>query len=897
MTPDPPSSTPITWEAVGALLNSKFVSAGIPGAITAVAVSQGLNGDWINAARTLGFAALAWVLIDLFRRLAPEIDRFFDWLYDTIFVGLTGFRGKYLDALKADCYQFNVEGAGGYIDSLVLDEVYVPLRVTPGIQQQSDEYISSGELRIWDFLLSQSSKRSGSNRYRLLAIVAGPGYGKTTLMRFLTLNFCSSLYKRHTCKSLIPILLLLRKIHTQIQSETEPKLPELIAKELSGLPRFSDLHTSENWFRERLKQGTCLVMLDGLDEVPPEKRELVSRWANWQMQHYYTTQFIVTSRPHGYDGNLFSNVQQLDILNFNTRQQSVFINQWYQFTYSQECQLEYERRRRQRNSRSARPRLKQMQEQANRKALNRSDELKRRLFADLNLIKLAGNPLLLTIIVATYNAYGNLSKERVLIYKRIFRLLLEDRPRLRSTQLALPEAENTQDVLQKIAINLIEKGHTQFTPDEGAEWISEQLSSYISPSELSPKKFLWSVEKITGLLYGAEGNLYEFTHKTFQEYLAALELSNMADVGSQRVLSQIDNEDWKEVVYFFAMIEEDPVPFIEAALKNSKVNSLTLAQRLVQDNTKVKEDLKDKVLDALRKHNFAFSAVQLQQHFRDLVQINNKVGISGFITWGEYNLFQQDQLDGQFHSQAALYSTYSLPNGNPIEDISQEDARWFCAWLSTQTSMVSEDEVYDYRLPTPEEWQQAQQHIAASEHSRPLTPWTTDPALGGNTLCVVRECIPDRYKNLVNYLANGAWKEADQEINRQMLKAVGSDAEKRGYLELEEIREFPCDELRIIDRLWVKFSGGRFGFSVQKQIWVEVGGKLDYGKDSKAAVKAFELVSDRNGWRQSGSYISYLDVTFDTSAPIGHLPIVWWLVGDGEVSVSSLASRLVRCSI
>ncbi|NJR67007.1 MAG: transcriptional regulator, partial [Leptolyngbyaceae cyanobacterium CRU_2_3] len=58
-----------------------------------------------------------------------------------------------------------------------------------------------------------------------------------------------------------------------------------------------------------------------------------------------------------------------------------------------------------------------------------------------------------------------------------------------------------------------------------------------------------------------------------------------------------------------------------------------------------------------------------------------------------------------------------------------------------------------------------------------------------------------------------------------MLEVAGR--EKQYYLGLEDIREFPCEDLRVIDRLWVQYSNGRFGFSVQKRIWLEVGGWLE----------------------------------------------------------------------
>ncbi len=168
-----------------------------------------------------------------------------------------------------------------------------------------------------------------------------------------------------------------------------------------------------------------------------------------------------------------------------------------------------------------------------------------------------------------------------------------------------------------------------------------------------------------------------------------------------------------------------------------------------------------------------------------------------------------------------------------------------------------------------------------------LTLWTTDPTQPGKALRVVRQRIPDRYSNLMSYLANGRWKEADQETNKQMLESVGEEAMKRRYLQLEEVQNFPCYDLKLIDQLWVKFSGGKFGFSVQKQIWVDVGGKLDFGEDYEALKRAYRKMCDRNGWRGVTTYSNF---TFDTSAPNGHLPVecIRFLVG----AVGFLFSRM-----
>ena len=118
------------------------------------------------------------------------------------------------------------------------------------------------------------------------------------------------------------------------------------------------------------------------------------------------------------------------------------------------------------------------------------------------------------------------------------------------------------------------------------------------------------------------------------------------------------------------------------------------------------------------------------------------------------------------------------------------------------------------------------------------------------------------YTRLRDLLAAGKWKEADQETLKVMLKAARP--EKEGLLNKKSIYNFPCEDLRTIDQLWVKYSQGRFGFSVQKKIWLEVGGRVDGETECK--------LGDRIGWRKGGKWLDYDELTFNKQAQQGHLP-------------------------
>jgi hypothetical protein len=171
--------------------------------------------------------------------------------------------------------------------------------------------------------------------------------------------------------------------------------------------------------------------------------------------------------------------------------------------------------------------------------------------------------------------------------------------------------------------------------------------------------------------------------------------------------------------------------------------------------------------------------------------------------------------------------------------------------------------VYDYRLPTEEE---LRQYPAREPGQRQLIAWTDSPTSQGNALRVVRVQLPTRYKALLNYLANGRWREADEETAKVMLEVAGQT--DRGYLVAEDIKKFPCEDLRIIDRLWVKFSGGRFGFSVQKQIYLETGNK----PGGQYREQEFKRFCDRIKWRVNNGWQNYDALTFSAEAPEGHLP-------------------------
>lgn len=88
--------------------------------------------------------------------------------------------------------------------------------------------------------------------------------------------------------------------------------------------------------------------------------------------------------------------------------------------------------------------------------------------------------------------------------------------------------------------------------------------------------------------------------------------------------------------------------------------------------------------------------------------------------------------------------------------------------------------------------------------------------------------FPEQFQDLIDALAHQHWQVANQ-LTEQL-----EDANTR----------------LLLDELWTKFSNGHFGFSVQSQIWQEVGGFIYPNNDRTYSYKA--------GW-ESGDSDSFME--------------------------------------
>ncbi len=667
------------------------------------------------------------------------------------------FEGKYYKRLEYVCRRFQTQGLEADRDRVLnLQQVFVPVqigqrslsRTSPNLLRRLEEREEPFRTKdIGDFLALMGHDPD----FRRLAILGAPGSGKTTMMRYLTLMYAARTPRKlhPTAPQFIPVLLYLRDVYPTILQNPALPLADLVTTWAQKLQTTDPLKPPTGWFAKKLSQNRCLIMLDGLDEVPDEgDRQRISQWVDRQMYEYPDTPFILTSRPLGYEkAQLQEDVMVLEVEPMTDEQIQTFVRNWYLATEvkSQGGDVDLGIR-------------EEATQQAN------------RLIAEIQqqpaLAEMASNPLLLTMIATVHRRRASLPLNRVELYREICQVLLEKRQRAKGIPDVLT-ADQKQSVLQPLALDLTQRKTLRFTLAEVRPLLQAKLAT-LPGLDWTPEQFLKQLREVDALIAKEEEDVFEFAHRSFQEYLTATEIKETHQ--EALLISALQDPEslkwWADTLRFYAA-QTDTSNLIDAAL-----------------------NLETPTLD----------------------------------TWLLAIELWQTGLTVQPASKQALLTKITEP------------------------LMVLEE---------------------------PTLTWAKQ--------------VQPRYFKLAYLLQQGEWRKADYETYKVMV-SVG-DHHLMG-LDIPDIQQFPCQDLKIIDQLWVKYSQGKFGFSVQKQIYVETGNPLD-GKHHKDTWVKF---ADRVGWCNDGIYLNYDALKANPSlSPAGEFPR--WVGFEFRVTgFSSLVQRLVNCS-
>lgn len=127
--------------------------------------------------------------------------------------------------------------------------------------------------------------------------------------------------------------------------------------------------------------------------------------------------------------------------------------------------------------------------------------------------------------------------------------------------------------------------------------------------------------------------------------------------------------------------------------------------------------------------------------------------------------------------------------------------------------------------------------------------------------------VPLHSQNNVDYLplqqllVRQEWEQADKLHNLKLCEAANETALGRKWIYFSEVNSVSITDLRTLNALWMAHSGGKFGYSVQREIWLGCGKNWD---------KFWPKIHWKDGivWtRYPGRF------NWSLNAPRGHLPL------------------------
>jgi len=117
------------------------------------------------------------------------------------------------------------------------------------------------------------------------------------------------------------------------------------------------------------------------------------------------------------------------------------------------------------------------------------------------------------------------------------------------------------------------------------------------------------------------------------------------------------------------------------------------------------------------------------------------------------------------------------------------------------------------------------------------------------------------YYPLQKLLAQQDFQGADELTLQKLCELAGSAAVARKWVYFTEVENFSSEDLLTIDRLWLMHSEGKFGFSIQRKIWLSVG-------------KEYSKLWAKINWKSDNIWTRYPnEFVWDITAPEGHLPL------------------------
>lgn len=103
--------------------------------------------------------------------------------------------------------------------------------------------------------------------------------------------------------------------------------------------------------------------------------------------------------------------------------------------------------------------------------------------------------------------------------------------------------------------------------------------------------------------------------------------------------------------------------------------------------------------------------------------------------------------------------------------------------------------------------------------SGPSGTATAATSAGGVETVELKSKLGLDYAPLSQYLKDQDFRKADDETRALLIKMAGPGAVARGWVYFSEVKTIPAEDLQTVDALWRAASKGKFGYSVQRELF------------------------------------------------------------------------------
>jgi len=402
-------------------------------------------------------------------------------------------------------------------------------------------------------------------------VLAHPGGGKTTFMKHIAISYAfperAKKYTGYTLpeRELFPIYLKCRNLN----SVSDISIMGII-KNIPDWAEFTEdedirvLNAFTSLVKQHIKNGTALLLVDGLDEITDEqKRVKFTEQLRLFMKLNKQANVLITSRFVGFriiGQSLEAFCDYYEIEPLNDLAIFTLCNYWYIAIYGE-----------------------------HKKHLSEATELVNTIKGNPRIRALAGNPLLLTTLLIVKMRVGRLPSKRVQLYEESIKLLLETWNQESFRAIDIDEAKAQ---LSYIAFEMMKNSEHSVGLTELKEMLKfarKDLVDVLPPAgNIEPiKSFLQSVEYRSSLLTkvgvkesltGLPEAVYEFQHYTFQEYLCAYAIikgyyrNDGNNINPENVLEAVfENDEWAEVILLATILyERRAFKIVELLIKYSQ---------------------------------------------------------------------------------------------------------------------------------------------------------------------------------------------------------------------------------------------------------------------------------------------------------------------------------------